>query len=389
MKRFSTLLLISAFVSLSLSCSSGGEELDAASDADTGSDGDLDADVDGDGDADVDGDGDSDSDADVDGDADVDIDEAGAADGDLDADLDDEPDAEADVEVDPCGPALRFSFVEDDPSLPPELAFGRLSPDGTHFVSARSGAPGVLEEYTRSTIDRVAWEELRTMALPQEIFAHLTADNNGLYSCSTSGSFCAYRVRNEIGLFDEVTAMYTVGIWGGGVNEVNTAFTPTPDGARLAFMSNRTSAEDSTPVAGWSRAQGMLWTARIIDPTDAESGFADLEPVEWPPPATPSFSRPAWFADDGNTIIFISNREGFSNVWIVIRPDSDSPWGTPRISPELSHALMHEDAVTLPSHAAICAAGGRAWGYLRRTYVDDGGLVINRFRFEVCLGGPC
>jgi hypothetical protein len=292
----------------------------------------------------------------------------------------------------PVGPAtngpygatkLYFGTPEIDPDLTRSGGQhgGALSIDGTRYV--RTWSQYYVIEDIRSTL----LDDWDSQTNPQyvfwDLFPRLTRDSKHLLSCHGGMNKCMLHRRESMAHpfnpdFDHF--FQNSPPFDGLAHD--SCFTPNADNSVLAFCSNRISADDDE-VSSLDR---VLWTARAIDPADLTQGFEDLRrhdlthADEWD-------DEPMWVADDGETILFQSRRDGDSDLWVTrVRCDSDD-FDVPVKITELSQPGSEERDLTLPSIQQMrdfpCNA---AWAYFHRSFSVDDGEV---WRVPVCEGAPC
>lgn len=282
----------------------------------------------------------------------------------------------------PHGPEkLYFGVPMADLSLPtttPES--GHLSPDGLRFVVPAMTDTTKIFEYTRASLDDLTFDAPGfSQTVSFGLYPHLLGGNVGLFGCDPATSRCSYRTRSRSTTpFGDVPAIvYNQGPnWGGGA--VDTAFVPTPDGALVAFSSNRLGPNDDSPSA----AAPDLWIAAAVNAVDPVQDFQNLVHLVT---ASSGFEQvPSWFADDGLSLAFHSDQDGGWDLYFTERMDDAIGVGV-KIG-ALSTDDCDEFALSMPSleriKAAPCAS---THAYFLRACGTDRAYM----RARVCVGYPC
>lgn len=282
----------------------------------------------------------------------------------------------------PYGPGLRFGA----PAQAAEFSanWSHLSPSGLLLVQGLPASQ--IREFRRAAMSDAWGNLLAWQSGYLDLFPRYDGLGLGLFACHGGEGKCGYHRRGDtlspfpaafdVALF--TMAPFDVLVGDGGA--IDTHFLPTPDGATVAFASNRISASDDL----WTPGGNVdLWTATTVDPFDPEQGYTSLQ--RHPASSATADDVPLWLSDDALTILFATRLGGDSDldIYVAMRATPTDGFDTPVRVDELS-ALGTNDFITLPSIAAMQANGGQGQAYVGRTPSGTDGQSF--YSVAVCVG---
>jgi Tol biopolymer transport system component len=117
-----------------------------------------------------------------------------------------------------------------------------------------------------------------------------------------------------------------------------------PDGNEC-FFSGPTDWNFSSTRMYYTKCVNNVWTPQVLAP------FYD----------TSYAYRQAYFSADGNTLYFSSNKNGTSDIWMVVR--TSQGWGTPQVLPEPINSSSYDGMYTQTADGTVYIESNRSGGH--------------------------